>query len=796
MTRRYILLFIVSVLVLSAIAFTRLSFNVNPLDLLPGDARGVKGLRVFSENFAGRGELIITLESEDRDVDLAAESLARHLKGAEGLVSWVEWQPLWEKNPAGAAQLSAYVWLNGNPGDIRSLVERLAAGRVRETLAGVIDELSFGVDGEALALVAYDPFSLLRPPALSDESGVESGGGPGGKYVSGDGRFRAVYLGSPADSLNYSESADWIARVRAVVNEWQGKNSVVPELRIGFTGEPAFSAEIGGGMQRDMSGSILVALVLIHLLFWLMHRRFLPLAAIFFTLLLILSATVITGSLVLGKLSVMSVGFAAILIGLAVDYGMVLYQQSRQEGESFGKIYQAVGRGILWAAFTTAAVFASLGLSSLPGIRELGVLVALGIVLGAGAMLLVFGPMAARLGKGNPLTVPERATSGKMTGERSVPVVTIGLCAGLGCVLLVQGFPGFHRGLDVLRPMNSPADDAFSRISEKLFSEDDVSLPLVVVADSLEELEQRAVIAEALVEKLRQEGIASSAVFPAFLIPSAGRQRENAPVIRALLADEDRLRAALDADFTAEAQGVLNTVFTAWRDLLMDGELPARPRGTDVRRIFSEAVSESGNRPAAMGLVHVQSDRVDELQSAVANAEGIYITGWQTMGSVIQPLVKRDLRMVFIPMALVLLVMLAVVFRDFREVVLAVAVLVLSAVALLAIMRVAGWQWNVLNICAFPLLLGTGIDYTIHMIGSLRRHGGAREPVRRGIGRALLFCGISTAIGFGALSLANNAGLASLGKVCAAGILAVMMVAVFLLPGWWRLIKGRDSRAE
>jgi predicted RND superfamily exporter protein len=140
--------------------------------------------------------------------------------------------------------------------------------------------------------------------------------------------------------------------------------------------------------------------------------------------------------------------------------------------------------------------------------------------------------------------------------------------------------------------------------------------------------------------------------------------------------------------------------------------------------------------------------------------------------------------------------MLAVVFRDFREVVLAVAVLVLSAVALLAIMRVAGWQWNVLNICAFPLLLGTGIDYTIHMIGSLRRHGGAREPVRRGIGRALLFCGISTAIGFGALSLANNAGLASLGKVCAAGILAVMMVAVFLLPGWWRLIKGRDSRAE
>ncbi len=583
MTRRYILLFIVSVLVLSAIAFTRLSFNVNPLDLLPGDARGVKGLRVFSENFAGRGELIITLESEERDVGLAAESLAEHLQAAEGLVSWAEWQPLWAKNPADAAQLPAYVWFNGNPADIRALADRLATDEIRETLAGVIHELSFGVDGEVLALAAYDPFSLLRPPVFSDETGVGSGGGRGGKYVSGDGRFRALYLGSPVDNMNYSEAADWIARVRAVVNEWQEKNSVEPELRIGFTGEPAFSAEIGGGMQRDMSGSILLALGLIHLVFWLMHRRLLPLAAIFLTLLLILSVTVIIGSLVLGRLSVMSVGFAAILIGLAVDYGVVLYQQSRQQGGTFKEVYEAVGRGILWAAFTTAVVFASLGFSSLPGIRELGLLVALGVVLGAGIMLLVFGPLAARLGMTNPLTVPVRETSGIMASERSVLIVTIGLCVGLGCVLLLQGFPVFHRGLDVLRPLNSPADDAFSRMSKKLAGEDDLSLPLVVVADSLEELEQRAAIAEDLVDKLRAQGIASSAVFPAFLVPSAGRQRENAPVIRALLADEDRLLAALDADFTGEAHGALDAVFTAWRDLLMVAQLPARPRGVVVR---------------------------------------------------------------------------------------------------------------------------------------------------------------------------------------------------------------------
>ncbi|MCP4847528.1 MAG: MMPL family transporter [Verrucomicrobiaceae bacterium] len=795
MTRRYIFLWILCVLVLSAIALSRLSFNVDPLDVLPEDASGVKGLRIFSEKFSGKGELIITLELENAEIQPEAQSLVAHLRQVDGLTSWVEWQPLWEENPAVASQLPAYVWLNGDHGDLARFLDRLSSERIGATLEEVIDELSFGLDGEALALAAYDPLKLLRPPAFSEKTREDSGIGSGGKYVSADGSFRAVYVGAPQDKMNYSESADWVGKVRAAVNEWQWSNGVGAGLKVGFTGEPAFAAEIGGGMQRDMNGSILSALALIHLVFWLMHRRLLPLAAIFFTLLLILSVTVIVGSLVLGRLSVMSVGFAAILIGLAVDYGVVLYQQSRHQEGTFREVYTAVGRGILWAAFTTAVVFASLGFSSLPGIRELGLLVALGVVLGAGIMLLVFGPVAASLGRANPLIVPV-SKPGKMSCGRVCMPLTLALCVGLAWVLCFQGIPGFHKGLDVLRPSNSPADEAFSRISEMLSPGEGLSLPMIVVDDSLEGVGQRALIAEGLADELIEKGVVSSAVFTSSLIPSVKRQRKNIPLIRKLLQEEQRLRAALEVDFSGEAQQAVDAVFSEWRNLLRTTILPIRPSGDEVVRIVGGVVSESGKRPAAMGLLKVEEGKVEEVQEVIAGHEGIHVTGWQTMGRTIQRLVQRDLYMVFIPMACLLLVMLSVVFRDAAEVALGVAVLVLSAVGLLVVMRIAGWQWNVLNICAFPLLIGTGIDYTIHMIGSLRLHGGARDPVRLGIGRALLFCGISTAIGFGSLSLANNAGLASLGRVCASGILVTMVVAVFLLPGWWRLIKGRSLQPE
>jgi len=273
------------------------------------------------------------------------------------------------------------------------------------------------------------------------------------------------------------------------------------------------------------------------------------------------------------------------------------------------------------------------------------------------------------------------------------------------------------------------------------------------------------------------------------MIPSVNRQRQNIPLIRELLKDEARLRAALDKEFTEDAQQILVSVFSSWRAFLETDALPVRPHGDAINRVWRELVSEAGDRPAAMGLFQVKEGKLGNLQEALAVDEGVYLTGWQTMGSTIQVLVKRDLYLVFTPMVLLLFGMLYVVFRNVGEVVLGVGVLLLSALGLLAVMAIADWQWNVLNICAFPLLIGTGIDYTIHMIGALRLHNGARDPVRFGIGRALLFCGISTAIGFGSLSLAGNVGLASLGKVCATGIIMTMAVAVFLLPGWWRFAK-------
>jgi hypothetical protein len=73
-----------------------------------------------------------------------------------------------------------------------------------------------------------------------------------------------------------------------------------------------------------------------------------------------------------GSLGVMSAGFAAILIGLTVDYGVLICQEAKLAKHDAAEIRRAVTGSIGWAATTTAAVFAALNFSSIPGDRAVG----------------------------------------------------------------------------------------------------------------------------------------------------------------------------------------------------------------------------------------------------------------------------------------------------------------------------------------------------------------------------------------------------------------------------------------
>jgi predicted RND superfamily exporter protein len=166
------------------------------------------------------------------------------------------------------------------------------------------------------------------------------------------------------------------------------------------------------------------------------------------------------------------------------------------------------------------------------------------------------------------------------------------------------------------------------------------------------------------------------------------------------------------------------------------------------------------------------------------NGDGIWLAGWSLFKPAIAGLVKEDMTRMLVPMGVLLVGMMALIFRRVRDVSLALATMLVSTIVLLALMRLFGLKWNFVNLMATPLLLGTGIDYAIHVTLTLRRTGMCFKELWNGTGKALLFCGASNVIGFGSLVFSSSDALVSLGQVAVIGILLSMTVSIFLLPGW------------
>ncbi|MEO5803785.1 MAG: MMPL family transporter, partial [Verrucomicrobiota bacterium] len=219
--------------------------------------------------------------------------------------------------------------------------------------------------------------------------------------------------------------------------------------------------------------------------------------------------------------------------------------------------------------------------------------------------------------------------------------------------------------------------------------------------------------------------------------------------------------------------------------------------------ILEKVVARVPDGFLAVGLVYPKTDSssnnaLEKTRAAASvltpelEREGIILSGWTLIGTAMFDLVEEDFPRVLLPMFALLTFSLWLAFRRVSEVLLSMATLIFTGVVLLLVMSLAHWSWNLLNLMAVPLLLGAGVDYSIHMQLALRRHGGNIREVRRSIGRALWLCGGTTITGFGSLAFSNNAGLASLGKVCSAGVAISMLTSIYLLPIWWRTFAPKN----
>jgi hypothetical protein len=118
------------------------------------------------------------------------------------------------------------------------------------------------------------------------------------------------------------------------------------------------------------------------------------------------------------------------------------------------------------------------------------------------------------------------------------------------------------------------------------------------------------------------------------------------------------------------------------------------------------------------------------------------------------------------------------------ETVLAMVPLILGTLWTVALMQLAGIKFNLVNVWALPLIIGSAAEYGVNIV--LRylespAHGGGPRLARSTV-MGVVFNGLTTIAGFGSLLVAHHRGVWSLGLLLVIGSAATLAASLIVLP--------------
>lgn len=792
---------VVSSAICVAILISRIQIDSDVINMLPRGLQSVEGLKIYDHDFEQTRELTFALRCQAQDVDKLEEfapTFAENLRKQPWCERVLAGSPM--ETPDGVRDLQGIavpLLLNLEPTAFAQTMSILQPDKIRERLHRLHQEIEAGSPRPQFEL-EFDPLGIIGPALkpFAEANAIEQEQ----PLTSPDRTMRVFLAVTNQRSLSAFECQRLMREVNAfrahATEGWNGG-----PLDVLVTGRSAYVSEISLSMRYDIVATLGSSVLLVGIIFFIGFRRWLPLLGMGFSLLLSCIVALAGGLLAFGRLHMVAVGFCAILVGLGVDFAILIfgrYQQARIDGEDYQQSIATsvaqLGRAVFFGALTTAVGFLALVLSGSMGFSQLGVLIAIGIFF-AGLFMCTILFLFVR-----PWQAPQQHDSVFELVKKYVrwsvgrPAVMIIIVGGGLLLLTVIGFSPvpplrFDASARSLEPKNSRAGQALRAIMEKMPTRWEPVLA-IVRADSAQALHDDWQAISAHWAELQKAGKLKGFSTPAALCLSPKWMEKNREALGNV--NVSATRQALDETLNAEgfSRESFEPAFKLLDDLAAvvqpDVPLPdwrkQLPKGSGwwflVDRYFAkDPLLTTGfattNAPVT---THEQQQELSQ-QLPVADVP-ITLSGWAYALAELQPWSHRQLLIISALMALFDIGLLAVLYRDLRLWLIQVVTLAFSIGAMIATMKLLNLHLNLLNVLSFRLVLAIGVDYGIYVVLVWQRTRELEHDVA-GVIKPVILAGLTAVSGFGSLGWAHNPSLSGLGITCAIGIFWSLLATIF-----------------
>ncbi|MEO6871173.1 MAG: MMPL family transporter [Chthoniobacterales bacterium] len=781
---------------------TRMTLDSEVLNLLPGKFTSVQGLKVYNNDFAQTRQLTFALVSQPNDTDRLedfAPTFAERLHAQPWVTRVLSGSPM--ATPEGIhdlQKLALPLLLNLPPKAFAETLAVLQPANLQARLNRLHEEIEAGSPRPEFEL-SLDPLGVVTP-ALKPFAG-NAGLQEGEPLVSPDRTLRIFLVVTNQKSLDAFACQALMEKVNAFCKSasagWEGE----APLQVLVTGRSAYVSEISLSMRHDIVVTLFGSILLVGAVFFIGFRRWLPLLGMGFSLLLCCLVALAVGLLIFHELNMVTIGMCAILIGLGVDFAILIYgryQQARNEGsEHAPAIEEAIsklGRAIFFGALTTSVGFLALLLGGAAGFTQLGVLIAIGILVAALFMTSVFFLFTRERSlppRHDWILVLVRQYVRRML---RAPGLILWIALPILLILFAIALSPrpkliFDASTKSMEPKKSEAGYALNTIMTKMPTRWEPVIGIVRAAN-VEQLHDDWERVEAHWRDLRARGEIKDFSTPAALSLSPKLMEQNREKLGGV--DYAASRQALEQAITQE--GFSRAAFASAFTLL--DKLQAVAAGTQpipdwrkqlpvssswwflVDRYFAadpllSVGFATSNRPVE---THEQKEKLTEILP-VAGVP-MTLSGWSFTLTDLLPWSHHQLILISALMAFFDASLLAVLYRDLRLWLIQVATLILAVGAMIATMKLASIPLNLLNVLAFRLVLAIGVDYGIYVVLVWQSAREVEHDVA-GVLKPVALAGLTAIAGFGSLGFANNPTLSGLGVACAIGLAWSLFATIF-----------------
>ncbi|MGL4964306.1 MAG: MMPL family transporter [Inquilinus sp.] len=591
------------------------------------------------------------------------------------------------------------------------------------------------------------------------------------------------------------------------------------------TGNIPLNDDQFASVSEGIGVSTTVSVVLVLGLLLLALRSFAMTGAIMITLLVGLLMTAAFAALAVGALNLISVAFAVLFVGIAVDFGVQLCIAVRAKRTTAPNIHAAtnaairrVGAALLLAALSAASGFFAFLPTDYRGVSELGLIAGVGMLIAVTLNLTLLPALLAVLPvRAEPREVgwTELAPVDRFLLQYRRWVLAAGALLALGSLALMPRLTFDFNPLNLVDPRSeaastmlelmrdplttpntidilTPSVEAAAALTPKLQALPEVdtvlSLNSFVPADQepkLAILSDLGLLIGPTLDAPAVETPPTDDAIRAAAAKTAAALRQIAPEPdspeRRLADGLDRLSKADAATLARVSDALLNALpMTLDRlRLLLSAEpvtLADLPKDLKETWLAPDGQAKLTVFPKGNAADNAVMERfVDAVRAVAPHATGTAVTIQESSRTIVGAFITAG-----ILATVMIALLLTVALRRVRDVLLALTPLLLAGLLTLATTVVTGMPINFANIIALPLLLGVGVAFDIYFVVNWRARRG--EPLQSSTTRAIVFSALTTASAFGSLWLSPHPGTSGMGELLTIELLFTLFSVLVFMP--------------